>query len=301
MAGTPNRGTAQLTVDQWNEAMRASPLYQNFVQQRGLSTSRGGWSRGDQAAWERTLQANGIPIPSGMHIDQGGNLNQKNTLGRNAIITGAVAAAALTGFGLAGMGPLSGLSGAGAAGGAGTVGGTTAIHAVPPAVTAAGTGAGGWATQVPWLAGVGGTTAIHAVPPAVTAAGTGAGGWATQAVRPPNVPLGGVARPGAGGGDVSTKNPVRDFFTDPKNLLSLAPLIGSLATRGGGANGGIDNEFLKQAYADAQRNNAMKEARFRRVDPLHEAVTQLAFNRMPTTNGTNGIALNRVPLPPERG
>jgi hypothetical protein len=61
-----------------------------------------------------------MAIPSGMHIDQGGNLNQKNRLVRNTAIGAAATGAALTGLGMAGYGPMSGLFGAGAASAAGS-------------------------------------------------------------------------------------------------------------------------------------------------------------------------------------
>ncbi|MDA1095304.1 MAG: hypothetical protein O3A25_18890, partial [Acidobacteria bacterium] len=93
--GTPNRGTSELSLDQFNIAMRASPLYQNFMQQRGLPTDgRVRLSRSQQSALERVLARAGVPLPSGMHIDQGGNVNQRNRLGRNVAISAAAAGAA---------------------------------------------------------------------------------------------------------------------------------------------------------------------------------------------------------------
>lgn len=91
------------------------------------------------------------------------------------------------------------------------------------------------------------------------------------------------------------------WLKNPKNLVNLAPIVASLAAnRGGpGNSGGVDDGFLRQAYDDAQRVNALKETRFRRVDPLHQAVTQLAFNRMPDSS-RQGLNLNTLPLPPER-
>ena len=86
----------------------------------------------------------------------------------------------------------------------------------------------------------------------------------------------------------------------PQNLAALIPAL--MAGRGGGNTFGspeADADFLRKAYADAQHTQGLKEARFRRVDPLHEAVTQLAFSRMPTKS-VEGIALPRVPLPAGR-
>lgn len=140
MAVAPNRQTSEASLDQWNNALRASPAYQKFIQQRGLVGKAGGWSKSDQAALEQTLRSSGIPIPDGMHIDQGGNLNQKNRLGRNVAIGAGITAAAVATAGVAGFGPLAGAMGGGA--GAGGVAGSVAgIDS-----TIAGMGAGGWAT-----------------------------------------------------------------------------------------------------------------------------------------------------------
>jgi hypothetical protein len=118
-----------------------------------------------------------------------------------------------------------------------------------------------------------------------------------------SAPLGSVAAgAGAKGVGAALKGAGKSLLgnlTSVEGIASLAPLIASLAAGGmGGGNsgGGMDNAFLQQAYADAKRNNAMAETRYRRTDPLHEAVTQLAFNRLPVSS-RQGIALNRVPLP----
>src|SRR3990167_10457600 len=111
----PTRNTSQAQVDAWNAQMRQSSAYLNYMRSQGLSTDgRVKLSRQQQEGLERALAAGGMRIPGGMHIDQGGNLNQKNTLGRNVAIGAAATGAALTGLGLAGMGPLSGLGGGGA-------------------------------------------------------------------------------------------------------------------------------------------------------------------------------------------
>lgn len=78
---------------------------------------------------------------------------------------------------------------------------------------------------------------------------------------------------------------------------SLGPLIAALMSGGGGSGSeGLDLPFLERAYEDARAQNAMQQARYRRVDPLHEAVTQLAFSRLPTAS-RQGIEMPRVPLP----
>ena len=101
--GTPNRGTSEAQLDQWNQAMRQSRIYQDFMRQRGLATDgRVQLSRQQQASLEAELRAGGFNIPSGMHIDQGGNLNQKNTLVRNTAIGAGVVGGGLAALGAAG-------------------------------------------------------------------------------------------------------------------------------------------------------------------------------------------------------
>lgn len=152
MATVPTRQTTEAALDQWNRALRQSPLYQNFLKKHGLfDTGRGvTLSKSQQAALEGELAAAGTPIPPGMHIDAGGNLNQKNTLKKNIAIGAAIGGAALTGFGAAGIGPLAGLGGAGAAaGGAGAAGvGAGAGGAAAGGAAAAGAGIGSWLAPV---------------------------------------------------------------------------------------------------------------------------------------------------------
>lgn len=121
MSTVPTRRTSEMTLDQWNQAFRASAPYQAWMASHGkVDTGRGvQLSDRERDQFERDMAAIGIVPPSGMKFDNAGNLNQRNTLGRNLAIGAAVGAGALTGFGLAGMGPLSGLGGGAAAAGAG--------------------------------------------------------------------------------------------------------------------------------------------------------------------------------------
>lgn len=150
----------------------------------------------------------------------------------------------------------------------------------------AGAGAAG---MVPGIGGVSGGGAAGGAAAEVAGidkavGGMGVGGWGAEA--------------GAAGG---AGNALKKMLTDPKTYASLAPMLMQLAGGSGGfgGNSGADNAFLEKAYADAQANNALKEARYRRTDPLHEMATQLAYNRMPT-NVSNGVSLPRVPLPEGR-
>lgn len=84
------------------------------------------------------------------------------------------------------------------------------------------------------------------------------------------------ARPGGGG----ALNSLAGMFKDPEALTSLAGVIAALS--GGRGGGGQTSE-------EARRLQQLTEQRMRRVDPLHQAITQLAWNRLPT-NARQGIA-----------
>jgi len=155
----PNRGTRESSLDEWNRELRASDTYLNFMRDHGLSTDgRVKLSRAQQSALENRLRAAGTPVPGGMHIDQGGNLNQKNRLVRNAAITAGVLAGGYFAA-PAIMGAMGAAGGAGAAGaGAATLpaAATAGIgfSAAPAIGAAAGTAAGSTAmtaSTAKWL------------------------------------------------------------------------------------------------------------------------------------------------------
>lgn len=201
---------------------------------------------------------------------------------------GALGAGALSALGAFG-------GGAGAAGGAGSgaggvlpSGSIAGLHtAVPTAIGSQGVSAGiGAGTALGGVLPSGAIAGLHtAVPGAIGSEGVSAGIGAGAGS------IAGAAGLGKG---------LLDNLTSVKGIASLAsiiPALTSLARNNGGdsGSGGISDDFIKQAYEDAKRQNAMKEARYRRVDPLHEAVTQLAYSRMPT-NMQRG-PLPDVPLP----
>jgi hypothetical protein len=224
---SPTRDTSESELDQWNIAMRQSPLYQSFIQRNGLTGKVGGWSREQQAAWEREMAQNGIQVPKGMHIDQGGNLNQKNSLKKNIGIGAAIGGAALTGFGLAGMGPLGGMLGLGgaAAGGAGAAGAAGA--------GAAGAGAG--------AAGAG-ASSLGLLSGGVLPLGTGLGGAAAA---------GGASAGGIGGILGSIGGAIK---ADP---------LGSLGKIGSGISGaasGMASGRRDDAYAQAAAGRVNQDA-----------------------------------------
>lgn len=163
-SATPTRSTSEQQLDQWNQALRQSSIYQNFMRANGLPTDgRVNLSEAQQHALEQALRSAGIQIPAGMKIDNGGNLNQVNRLGRNVAIGGAIGAGALTGLGLAGIGPFSGLAGGTAATGATGL----AADGTIPALTA-GTGATGVGALGAGTGGVYGGSALAGTTGAVS-------------------------------------------------------------------------------------------------------------------------------------
>jgi hypothetical protein len=159
-----------------------------------------------------------------------------------------------------------------------------------------------WDTGIGIAAGaLGGTAALGMAGVGPLAGGGGgavnaAGAYTTPAYAAAGAPIAPLGSAAVGGGSIV--NTLKQALTNPKTYASLAPILAQMASGGfgRGSGGGIDDGFIKQAYADAQRNNAMKEARYRRVDPLHQAVTQLAWNQLPDYART-GISPNNVQLP----
>lgn len=191
---TPNRGTSEQELDQFNIWFRSTPIYQNFMRQNGLPTDgRVKLSRSQQSRLEQLMKANGINIPGGMHIDQGGNLNQKNRLGRNVAIGAGIAGAAI---GIpAALGAFGGGAGAAGAGAAGVLPSTaTATGFAPLAGTATSALGGGAALGGGTAAALGGAASL--LPSTATA--TGFAPLAGTAASSPV--LGANAALGAGGG-----------------------------------------------------------------------------------------------------
>lgn len=79
---------------------------------------------------------------------------------------------------------------------------------------------------------------------------------------------------------------IKGMLTDPSNLAGLAGVVGGLSGGGGGGNS-----------PDVQKLNAITEQRMRRVDPLHQAVTQLAWGRLPTSSRQGIAPPTYQPLP----
>lgn len=103
-------------------------------------------------------------------------------------------------------------------------------------------------------------------------------------------PLGGVKPAAQAAGSAGLGQKLKDMLTSPEGLASAGSVISSLLAGNG------TNDATRASEEQARRMQAITEARMRRVDPLHEAVTQLAFSRLPVSS-RQGIALPRVALP----
>lgn len=106
--------------------------------------------------------------------------------------------------------------------------------------------------------------------------------------------LGGVTPAATAGGAEAARSltsRLRDDLLSPEGLVTAGSIAASLAGRGDGMN-----DQTRATEEQARRLQAITEARMRRVDPLHEAITQLAFSRLPVSS-RNGINLTRVALP----
>lgn len=256
---TPTRRTAEVTLDRWNDAFRQSEVYLNFMRRNGLPTNgRVKLSRSQQSALESDMRRAGIQIPSGMHIDQGGNLNQKNTLVRNVGIGAAIGGGALTGLGLAGIGPFSGLAGGGASA-SGAAGGVLPSSHLPvealmggaPAIASQGVSAG-----IPYAAGVGGAVAAGAA--------RGAAGAAGEA------------------GGRSLLDGVKDALKDPKNYAALAGLLPFLMNSGLFGGDGDDARFGGPVDKEIADTLALQRKRLEQTQPALDTLVNMSYGMSPT-------------------
>lgn len=133
------------------------------------------------------------------------------------------------------------------------------------------------------IASVIGAPLAGAFLPAMFGAGGAAGTGAAAGAGGATAGAAGGAAAGAGTAAAAggLSGALKGLLTNPSNLMDLGGLITALmaGSRGGGG----------QASPETQRMSQLTEDRFRRVDPLHQAVTQLAWGRLPT-NARQGIA-----------
>lgn len=137
-----------LELDRFNDALRASPAWRQFISAQGFNPSGPIKLSGNQReALKRQLQSAGIQFPKGLEIDPAGNVNQdagvSKILGNKIVQIGLIAGASALTLGAAGLGPLAGVMGGSSSAAAGTAAAGT---------TAAATGAGMSSWLTPALA-----------------------------------------------------------------------------------------------------------------------------------------------------
>lgn len=133
----PNRKTNENELDTFNQNLRSQPWYQ----QARAGMGEGDLSRREQSQIEDLMRANNMQVEGGMHIDAGGNVNQKNRLVRNAAIAAGAAAggyfaAPYIAGALGGAGGTTGAATTAATGGATAAAAPAAAAAVPAVVGA---------------------------------------------------------------------------------------------------------------------------------------------------------------------
>jgi hypothetical protein len=148
----------QLSIDQFNDSLRQSQFYQDWMRAHGISLS-GPLKLTDaqRKTFQRDLQAIGVPFDKGIEIDPAGNMNQDEGFSKHKkwMIPAAIAVGTL-GLGAAGVGPAAALFGGG---------GSAAASGTTVAGTVASTGGGGAASTfgfgslAPTLIGTGGQLA----------------------------------------------------------------------------------------------------------------------------------------------
>lgn len=131
-------GTDQ-EVNQANQWKNEQPWYTQQLQQYGQDQNNVHLSRAQQTELLQTLRQKGVGISDHFDIDESGNIRPKSGMGKKILIAAAIGGVALTGLGLAGVGPMAGLFGTGATTAATGAGATAAAGGVLPS-TAIGTG-----------------------------------------------------------------------------------------------------------------------------------------------------------------
>lgn len=147
----------------------------------------------------------------------------------------------------------------------GAAGGLAAGGLLPGAAQSAAAGGAGAPTAVPsmpWTIPAGFEASMGAAPPALgSVAPTVAGG-------------------AAGAGAKTLAGSIKDKLLSPSGIAGIGGLIAALmANRGNGETSAAQEALLNEALKRSQR-----------VDPLHQAVTQLAFSRLPIS-AREGISL----------
>lgn len=242
-------GDSEVSIDRVNQWMRSQPWYLAQLRAWGQNPASVRLNKSQASMLLRLAQANGVQIDQGaIEVDAGGNLNPKGHKLRNTLIGAGVTAAALTGAGALGAGPMAGLFGSSSA--PALLAGAPTGAALPGLLPAVGAPS--------LLAGAPTGAALPGLLPAVR-------GAAGNAIK-------NVAKQATGGGT--------DWVS------TLAPLIGlgTQAATGGfstpkvGIDPGLQSQL--QELITRQTSRAQQSA------PLYEAAMKLAQSMAPTATTT---------------
>jgi len=294
MAATPSRSSGPDQINQFNAWLKQQPWYQDFFASIGQDMNRVQLSRGQQAQLEAVLKQNGVPLGEGVHIDNAGNLNEKNRLVKNVGIGAGLTAATLATMGAAGAGPIAGMFGGGGGGvGAGGLGSGmgaaqagAAAHAGSPLLMGSGAlmpiGAGaGAAASLPTLASTPIGTGMG-TSPSIFGPGASGGGLGPAAAAGAASGASSVGR-GYGGKIADALGDGGGGLGDSAIRAALSALAGLPAALGN--HGPSDEERGYQAQAT--RLLGQQEQRTQYQNPLYEAVTKMAYGLLPNM-GNNG-------------
>lgn len=277
----PTRRTSEYDLNAFNAMLKQQPWYQQYMQSIGMWDRPARLSRGQQSQLEQLAARNGFRIPGGMHIDNAGNLNQKNRLVRNVGIGVGTGLAAAGTLGLAGIGPLAG----------GALGGGSGLPVL--ASTPIGTGMGfgpaslagtsaipGAAAAVPTAADLLASIGVPELPSRTIGSGMG---------RDPSIGLGNRTfdfPPGGGNGDSDNGRSGGDSDLKKKAINAAFAALAGLAPK----LFGNDNKPTPEEQFQQERVNrllAQQERRTAYQDPLFAAITRMAYGLQPRM-GTNG-------------
>ena len=102
-------------VNQANTYDREQQWYQQFLKAQGQDPNHIQLSDKQREELMNLIRQHGVEFSSHFEIDQSGNIHPTSSLGKDILEGVAIGGAALTGLGLAGVGPMAGLFGAGSA------------------------------------------------------------------------------------------------------------------------------------------------------------------------------------------
>lgn len=293
-------------LDQFNDAMRASPGWRAFMQRVGqpLDGRPIHLTEGQRKALTSELRRAGFMLPDGVEIDPAGNVNQDNTgfFEKTSVRIGIASAAALATAGALGWGPLAGLlsSGGGQAAGGAAASGTLASStipgahaAVPGAIASQGASAG-----VGWLQGlnvIGSQSAadIIGASPAGHIPGRAIPGAhrAVPSAIAPQVVRAGAPAFGGGSGLAST---LKDIATDPRTYLGAAAMIPQFSNLLGGGRGPSDEESA--LLDEARQGMALQRQRLEQAQPVYDTLIRMSYGNMPTRHRGDAPAGYQAPF-----